>query len=685
MTAPYTPPFVSIDFETCSAADLKRTGVHTYAEHPSTRVLCMAWAFNDEPVEVWRIGQPFPQRVLDHVVNMGEVRAWNAAFEITIWNKVLLNQIMPGATPAWRDANCLSVAQVRDTMAQAAYYGLPLSLDMAGAAAGVRFQKDKEGHSLMLRMCRPRSVDPVSGVATWWHETDPDKFDRLCEYCAGDVEVERAVARTLPDLPARELAVWQLDQRMNTFGVGVDYDFVDAMKGLALDAAADVNAQIERLTRGRVRTVTSTAALLGVLQELGYPHDNLRKGTVAERLEELEALGADTLERDLLELRADGAKTSAAKLDAMLTASTVRTGVGRVRGMLQYYGAFRTGRWAGRLIQLQNMPRGTLGKGALPHAIQLVARRTPLPVVELMFGSALAVVSSLLRSCIVAPPGRKLVVADFAQIEARVLPWLADEQAVLDVFRSGGDVYVQAAAPIFGRMFPPGHKFVKEDIPDDERQIGKVSVLALGFGGGKGAFQTMAAAYGVKVSDAEADQIKDKWRAANPNIVQLWWDLDAACRRAIRAGGGHVEQVGRFLKVGMWGPHLVIVLPSGRGLFYRDARLEIEDGRESITYMGVNQYTRKWERIRTYGGKLAENVTQATARDVMAEAMLRLDREHRDLNLILTVHDELLGEADDDVADAKLAAMEAVMGEAPPWAQGLPVGSDGWVGQRYRK
>lgn len=672
------PPFLSIDFETCSEADLRRTGVNTYAEHPSTRVLCMAWAFNDEPVEVWRIGQPFPQRVLSHVFDMGEVRAWNANFEITIWNTVLLRQL--GLDPAYT----LSAVQVRDTMAQAAYYGLPLSLDMAGSAAGVRINKDKEGHALMLRMCRPRSYDP-NGTPVWWHETDPEKFDRLCEYCAVDVGVERAVAAVLPDLPAREWSVWQLDHRMNNFGVGVDYDFVDAMKTLALAAAADVNHKVAHLTGGVVKTITSTAALLAVLQGLGYPHDNLRKGTVAERLEELELAGADTLERELLELRADGAKTSAAKLDAMLSASTVRAGVGRVRGMLQYYGAFRTGRWAGRLIQLQNMPRGTIDKKRMADAINYVAQRLPLPAVELMFGSALGVVSSLLRSCIVAAVGRKLVVADFAQIEARVLPWLAGEQAVLDVFRSGGDVYVQAAAPIFGRTFPAGHKFVKDDIPDDERQIGKVSILALGFGGGKGAFQTMAAAYGVKVTDAEADAIKEKWRAANPNIVQLWWDLDAACKRVIRAPNQPPVQAGAFLKVGMWGPHLVIVLPSGRGLFYRDAQLVMEDGRESITYMGVNQYTRKWERLRTYGGKLAENVTQATARDVMAEAMLRVQREMPELDLILTVHDEVLGEADDAVADAALRGLQRIMGEAPAWAQGLPVGSDGWVGKRYRK
>lgn len=676
------PRKLRLDFETASLVDLKRSGVHVYAEDPSTRVILMGWRFDQDPVQVWRIGQPFPQAVLDHVRNAGIVTAWNAAFEITIWNKCLLRQLFNGKGSLIQ-AFEMSVGQVRDTMAKAAYYGLPLSLDMAGPAAGVKFQKDKDGHALMLRMCRPRSVDPQTGAATWWHETDPDKFDRLAQYCAGDVEVETAVDVALPDLPEREARIWALDQHINAFGVGVDYDFVANLKNLALAAASNVNQTMALLTGGVVKTVTATAALLQVLQGLGYPHSDLRKGTVAERLEDDACMG---LERDLLELRADGAKTSAAKLDAMLAACTTRQGVGRVRGMLQYYGAFRTGRWAGRLIQMQNLPRGELKDGAIAGAIAAVQNGTPLWAVEALFGVGMRVVASLLRSCIVAPPGRKLVVADFAQIEARVLPWLAGQDDVLDVFRSGGDVYVQAAAPIFGRVFPAGHKFTKKDIPDHERQIGKVSVLALGFGGGKGAFQTMAQAYGVKVSDAEAEEIKTKWRQANAKTVQFWWDLESACKDVI-TGRAQIAYAGQFIKVGMWGNHLVIVLPSNRGLFYRDAKLETDPatGRTSISYMGVNQYTKKWERIRTYGGKLAENVTQATARDVMAEAMLRARRELPDLDLILTVHDELLAEADDAVADARLGGLMGIMSDPPAWSPGLPVGADGWVGQRYKK
>ena len=678
------PKVLSIDFETASTADLKRTGAHTYSEHPDTAVLCMAWAFDSDPVQVWRIGEQFPTTVLDHVQNMGEVRAWNAAFELAIWNNTLLRQIFVSVYN--RAAFVLSISQVRDTMAQAAYYGLPLSLDMAGHAAGVRHTKDKAGHSLMLRMCRPRGTDPATGAFTWWHQDDPQKFDELCDYCAQDVEVERAVAATLPDLPPRELRVWQLDQRMNTHGVGVDYDFVDNMKALALHSAANVNAAVAFLTGGIVKTVTSTAALLAFLQAVGYPGDNLRKATVAERLDDPACWG---LEKDLLELRADGAKTSAAKLDSMLSASVVRDGVGRVRGMLQYYGAFRTGRWAGRLIQLQNMPRGELPKTMLALAIEAVAKGAPPEYIELLFGPGMKVVSSLLRSCIRAPKDKVLISADSMQIEARVLPWLAGEQKVLNVFRSGGDVYVQAAAGIFGRVFAPGHQFKKEDVPDSERQIGKVSILALGFGGGKGAFQTMAANYGIAVDDDEAEEIKIKWRNDNPKIVQFWWDLDAACRQVLSDPGAKPVVVGDHIKVGMWGPHMVVVLPSRRALFYRDAKLvpsERRQGQTEISYMGMNQYTRKWERIRTYGGKLAENVTQAVARDVMAEAMLELDDHHRDLvQLILTVHDELLGEADKANEAEALAKVTEIMAKTPAWAGDLPVGADGWSGDRYKK
>lgn len=677
-----TTPVLSIDFETASTADLRRTGVAVYAKHPDTRVLCMAYAFDGDPPKVWRPGLPFPNEVRQHVLNGYPVRAWNASFEWWVWNVTLLRQL-----PLLPALPTLSRTQLHDTVAQAAYYGLPLSLDMAASAARVAVTKDKEGHALMMRMNKPRKVH-ADGKMDWWHEDDPDRYDRLCAYCATDVEAERAVAAVLPEVPTFERNLWIIDQTINARGVGVDLNLVARLRTISDLAMKRLNRELSSYTSGRVRTVTSTAALLEELQREGYPHDNLRRGTVEERLADPTCV--NPVERHLLDLRLAGARTSTAKLNAMESASGgVTRGVGTVRGMLQYYGAFRTGRWAGRLIQLQNLPRGMLdGKGAIGAAVEAIMNCPNLnddfvDVLEAVFGPALDVVASLLRACIVARPGKTLVVADKAQIEARVLPWLAGETAVLLVFRSGGDVYVQAAAGIFRRTFPAAHKFVKGDVPDDERQIGKVAILALGFGGGKGAFQTMAAGYGVAVGDTRAEEIKTAWRQANPRIVDFWWSLDRAFR-AVLAGSAPV-QVG-YLTVAAWQTHVVIRLPSGRALVYREARLvqhPDDPTRTEISYMGLNQYTNKWERIRTYGGKLAENATQAVARDCLAYDIVEAEKEG--IEVLLTVHDELITEAPEAQGNAQLSRLLALMSQTPPWAPGLPVGADGWHGKRYRK
>ena len=670
MTAASASSVLSIDFETASQCDLKRAGAYVYSEHPTTQVLCMAYAFDNGPVQIWRRGQPFPRDVLDHVRNSGEVRAWNASFEWNVWNNTLLRQLGVGGAP-----NRLTLYQLHDTMAAAAYYGLPLSLDMAASAAHISIPKDKEGHSLMLRMCRPRKVNP-DGTAEWWHETDPEKFARLCAYCQTDVAAERELAASLPALPPDERRTWVLDQQINARGVGVDTNLVLRLKDLALGAAGQGNRELSVLTGGKVNSVNAHAALLEFVRAHGYPEDNLRRATVEARLDEP---GCTGIERMALDLRADIARTSAAKLDAMLACSgKAENGVAPVRGMLQYYGAFRTGRWAGRLIQLQNMPRGVIGKGEVGSAIETILNTAAvsalLTVLPMLYGPVMGVVSSLLRGCIVPRRGRKLVVADFSQIEARVLPWLAGQLDVLDAFRRGEDIYKLAAARIFG--------VPADAVTSDQRQIGKVAILALGYGGGVGAFQTMATAYGVTISDVDADTIKAAWRDANPHIVSFWWALDTAARSVIQSGG--MVDVGP-LKIGMWNRHMVIRLPSGRSLIYRDARIVTnpDNGREEVSYMGLNQYTRKWERLRTYGGKLAENVTQAVARDCMRDVMLEADR--LGVEILLTVHDELINEADDAGADAALQTVLGLMATPPAWAASLPVKGDGFVTDRYRK
>lgn len=665
-------PELSIDFETASLVDLKRAGAKSYSLHPSTRVLCMAYSFDaGKTVDVWRAGQPFPWAVLNHVQAGHKVRGWNVSFEWHIWNNTLLRQIF--YVQVNRDAYRLSLAQLDDTMAAAAYWGLPLSLDAAGPAAGVSVQKDKAGHALMMRMCRPRSHNVLTGDIVWWHETDPQKFDQLCDYCAQDVRVEAAIAQTLPPVPASEREIWILDQQINDRGVGLDPDAALKLQALAFQAAGRANVDVQLMTSGQVKTITSSSAFLAYLQICGYPHDNLKKDTVARRLDDESCIG---LERELLTLRAENAKTSAAKLQAMLDATTDRAAIGSVYGMLQYYGASRTGRWAGRLIQMQNLPRGEIKNAEA--AIQMVLSGASFDMVEALYGTVMAVVTSCLRGCIVARTGKKLVVADFSQIEARVLPWLAGEQSVLDTFIRGADVYIQAAAGIFG---------VEPDkVTSDQRQIGKVAILALGFGGGAGAFIKMAENYGLTMSTARADQIKVAWRQANPNVVQFWWDCEQAARNAIMNPNRQFTVAGGKITYGMLGPHLICRLPSGRHLVYRDARLDPSKdrpGATEISYMGVDQYTRKWTRLRTYGGKLVENIVQAVARDVMAYVLVEASRSG--MSPILTIHDELLCEEDDHVADAALATLLRLMATPPAWAFGLPVKGEGWVGYRYKK
>lgn len=658
-----TNDVLSIDFETASEADLKKVGAPAYAKHPSTRVLMMAWAFNDEHTALWVMDTPLPQRVLDHVANGGKVRGWNVAFEYWIWNEVLRAQAAPQPVPP------LNTAQLEDTMAAAAYWGLPLSLDAAAQAAGVAIQKDKEGHALMLRMSRPRSRDP-SGSPIWWHETDPVRMVRLGQYCVTDVNTERAVANSIPPLPPSEQALWAVDHGVNVRGVTLDLELVRKLKDLALEAANRANTELQILTNGAVKSVMASAALLGWLRGIGYPYDNLRKDTVATRLDDP---GLSSLERQVLELRADTAKTSAAKLDRMLAAaipymSDPRRGL--VNGLLQYYGASRTGRWAGRLIQPQNMPRGSIKniEAAINYVLQPGAVYEGL---EMFFGPVMEVVSSALRGCIVARPNYRLVVADFSQIEARVVAWLAGQLDALDVFRSGEDIYVYTAIKIGGTK--------------EQRQLGKVLVLACGFGMSWRKFKDTALTYGITLTDEAAEAAVTGWRAANSKIVQLWWDLDRAARDAISRGPNCRPITVGLIQFAMWRGHLLMRLPSGRTLCYRDARIEKDaEGRDGITYMGVDQYTRKWTRQRTYGGKLAENATQAVARDVMADALMRVEGKGI-CDTTLLVHDELIGEAPEALAPQALHLLLREMSVPPVWALGLPVGADGWQGERYKK
>jgi len=632
-----------IDLETRSAADLKKTGAWRYAEDPSTGVFCMAYAFNDEPTEIWIEGAPLPLSIINHVKDGGEVHAWNAMFEFAIWKRICEPKL------GWPE---LKISQVRDTMAAAAYWGLPLSLDMAGRASGARILKDVQGGKVMLKLCKPRKD------GTWWHEADPSLLPTLYAYCKNDVDTERAITATIPDLPASEQKVWEADMKINMRGVQLDMNLVRRLQVFTAWEKTELDKRMERLTAGAATACTQTARILAFVQE-NNPHvTSLAKG----ELEEYLAGKLTPVAREVLELRQAAAKSSTSKLNAMLACACKD---GRVRGMLQYYGASRTGRWAGRLVQLQNLPRPTTKR--VKEMIELVMQGASPDEIG-VFINPLDAVASIIRGCFVPAKGKKFFQQDLSQIEARVIAWLAGQDDILAVFARGEDVYTYAA---------------KKNGSND-RQLGKVMTLGLGFGMGANKFIDAAKTYGLTLDPMAAQDAVSSWRENNPAIVRYWKMLQDACVWAIRNPGRHmsVGPQGRHVTIGLSATgrtkgHMLIKLPSGRYLVYRDAALEQGQCGPEITYMGVNQYTRKWERLRTYGGKIAENITQAVARDVQAEATVNI--ETKIPGIVMSVHDELINENED------ASGMEAIMNTPPVWAKGLPVASDGWVGDRYRK
>ena len=643
---------LSLDFETQSTADLRKTGAHVYAEHASTSVICMAYAFGNEPVQIWTRGEEFPQRVMDHVAAGQDVHAWNINFELAIWNNALTRQV-PDLPP-------LDVEQCHDTMARAAYWGLPMSLDKAGPASGANFRKDKTGHGLMLRMSKPRRLN-MDGTPVWWADTEQKKLDALKAYCVRDVETERSIAALLPPLPDDEREIWLMDARMNLRGLMIDLPLVNALQALTEASLKDLSRQMSEITKGEVTNVTTVAKLTAWLKENGLEVDSLAKADMGDLLKRPDL--SDPVRAALL-TRQTAAKTSTAKLKAMLACAGSDS---RVRGLVMHYGANRTGRWAGRLVQVQNLARPMKGLDT-DLAIKHVLEGADAETIEFVHGKPLDVVSSCLRPCFVAAPGKTFAVCDFSAIEARVVAWLAGQKDILDVFASGEDVYV----------------FTANRIGSDDRQLGKVAVLGLGFGMGPMKFVDAAKVYGITLTEERAREVVDAWRKANSKIVKFWYALESAARAAIeRDEETEVGKVRVRMARGKLAGSMLIILPSGRHLVYRAARLEFNEGRSQITYDGINQFTRNWEPVRTYSGKLAENVTQAVARCLLADAMLRMDK--RGMNIVASIHDEVVCEVPEAQGELAYKSMRTIMADGPAWAKGLPLGGAGWVGKRYGK
>lgn len=647
-----------IDLETYSSVDISKAGAFRYTESPDFEILLLAYAWNDGPVRVLDLTDPLRRDelpdILSAILDPDTVKvAHNSAFE-----RACLSRHLGRALPA---------GEWEDTMVLAAMNGLPQSLDAAGAALRLSEQKIKEGTSLISYFCKPCKPTISNGRRTRNLPIHaPEKWERFTEYCRRDVEVEQQIYYRLRSFPVTdfERRVWALDARINERGVLVDTELAEA--AIAVDEAftAAHSAELRRLTG--LDNPNSVAQLKTWLAAVGIEADSLDKATVAELLETV----TDPTIRRVLELRQLLGKTSTKKYQAMLTAACEDD---RVRGIMQYYGAGRTGRWAGRIVQPQNLPQNHLD--GIDKVRELVRQRD-LESLELCYNNVPDVLSQLVRTALIAKPGHTFLVADYSAIEARVIAYLAGEKWRMDVFAEGGDIYCSSASQMF--KVP----VVKHGVNGHLRQKGKIAELACGYGGGVGALKAFGADK-MGLTEREMQDIVTQWRIASPKIPRFWRDAEDAARRALDTCGRALDTCGRTytlpcgVKYRRDAEALRCKLPSGRILSYWGAWLDDEGG---IRFMGQNQTTRKWEKAETWGGKLVENIVQAYARDCLTVALDRLDKAGYDI--VFHVHDEIIAEAPDG---SRWEDMAEIMGQPIDWAPGLLLRSDGYSTKFYMK
>ena len=726
--------------------DLRSAGVHRYAEHPATDVILVRYRFgNHGRVSAWQMGDADPYDLLDHVRKGGVFVAHNATFERTMWNKVLRRN-----HPDWPE---LTIEQQDCTMSRCSALAIPAGLDFAAQVLGVTYRKDKEGQALMMRMCRPRSRTPcpdclgtktmrrndgygafetacrtcngVGEVYTWWD--DADRMKRLGDYCEQDVLVETAIDEKVPPLSERERRVWELDQRINDRGVMLDVPMIKRLIATVEYAKTQLDKRMNEITHGFVKKCSQPAKIAEWITLMGVPCTSVAKGEQDDLLLVADALLSADI-REVIELRQQASKSSTAKLKAMLNCVCAD---GRARGQLFYHGA-HTGRWAGRLIQPQNLYRvDEEADGQDITRLMNMATAVPEPkalhgLIDMTFGKPMTMIAKTMRSQFIAAPGKKFVGADKSNIEGRINAWLAGEDWKLDAFRAydrgdGPDLYRVAYARSFG--------VAVDDVRGAKRQVGKVQELALGYQGSVGAFISMGKNYRVRPADltpivmqatqavvwdtmaAQFDKSKNKyglpedqwtalrlivgaWRTAHPNIVQGWWDLQDAAVEAVDNPQTIVDVFGGRVRYLFARGFLWCSLPSKRLLSYCNPRVvttkekvtnaqgeEYERIKRSVHYDGYDGEKRQWSSHSLYGGMQCAHVVSGLARDTIVDDAFEAER--RGYATVLTVHDELLTEVDASFGSDK--ELEQILCIVPPYCAGLPLAAKAWTDSRYSK
>jgi DNA polymerase len=649
-----------IDIESYSGTDLKECGLFKYVEDPAFEVLLIGYSVDGGPVTVideMTMTKEDADRhfeFFDMLVSPDFIKyAHNAQFERTCLAK-------------WADEP-MPPEQWRCTMVHALTCGLPASLAAVGEALGLPAdkQKDKQGKALIDYFCKPcKPTKANGGRVRNLPAHDPDKWRLFIEYNRQDVVAEMEIEKRLEQInkvPEREQHLWELDQRINDYGIRVDVPMVEKIVGYDDRRSEELMAEAKQITG--LDNPNSLAQLKGWLAKQGVSVDTLRKDDISELLQ----MGLTDKARRVLEIRQALGKTSTAKYSKMLDAVNAD---GRLRGILQFYGANRSGRWTGKLVQVHNLARNSLPDLDLAREITAAGDFDEL---QALYGETSFIFSELVRTAFIPSDGHRFVVSDFSAIEARVVAWVAGEQWVLDAFKAGEDIYCKTASMMY-------HVPVEKHGQNAElRQKGKIAVLACGYQGGVGAMRQMDK--GGTIPDEELQSVVDQWREANPKIVKLWRTCELAAKAAIDDHKLHVIQ--HNISFAYRGGNLYITLPSGRALVYFGARLKEGKYGDQIIYKGVNQTTKKWEDTETYGGKLVENIVQGIARDCLAESMTRVALDG--YQIVMHVHDEMIVDVPMGESAQALCLINTLMGTPIDWAPGLPLKGDGYICDFYKK